>query len=590
MRSALAAVTALLLGSAAACFAVTCFDATGALAQSSANGTVIQTLPLPAPAAPGSGQGASSTGIEVGTLGDVTPDYAGTLEEGGGGFPSDMWKGTDRALVEHLLPQLPPALGSPAMRDLERRLLLTNAEAPEGKTAAGKTAGANLFAARADRLAAMGLSRDAATLLAMMPARLVDKTAARLRLDSLLLSGDIDGACKAVDDTRQIASADPYWQQTQVFCQLRAGQKDQAALGLDLLGDQGDKDSTFFKLVNALGGAKVKLDSLPEPTPLDLAMLRAAKLALPRDAARSHDPGVLAALAEDPSLDPAARLAAAEEAAATGSLAIAQLQDAYAGVTFPPGGLDDPIAASAKEAGPLGRALLYQATAAAAGNEARARLLQASLDRARHQGGYLLAVQLDTTYLLPLSPGPELAWFAGDAGRALYLAGRYEQANAWLALAQSRAASDPAAAAAASALAVYARIAGVGEPLSWDQASLEAWRQSAGGSAGAQRLLAIFEGLGEPMGGGWQMIGQGSAAGPGSAKAADPALLFNLGDAAAAHRIGETVLLSLYALGPEGPAGCNPLSLARVIAALRQIGLDSEARAIALEAAVAAGV
>lgn len=574
------------------CLAAVCSASNGALAQSSSSGTLIQTLPLPAPAAPGSGQGsaamAGGSGIEVGTLGDVTPDYAGTLEEGGGGFPSDMWKGTDRALVEHLLPLLPPAPGSPAMRDLERRLLLTNAEAP-----VGKTAGVSLFALRAARLAAMGFSRDAAALLAMMPARLVDKTAARLRLDSLLLAGDVDGACKAVDDTRQAASADPYWQQTQVFCQLRAGQKDQAALGLDLLGDQGDKDGAFVKLARALNGEAVRIDSLPEPTPLDLAMLRAAKLALPRDAAGSRDPGVLAALAQDRSLDPAARLAAAEEAAATGSLTIEQLQEAYTGITFPPGGLDDPLAASAREAGPMGRALLYQATGATTDLQARARLLQAALERARLQGGYLLAVPANMTYLQPLPPGASLAWFAGDAGRALYVAGRYEQANAWLALAQSKGQGNGAGDPAAAALAVYARIAGVGDPLAWDPASLEAWRQSAGSSDGAQRLLAIFEGLGEPMGGGWQMIGQ--AAGTGSAKgnrtaAADPALLFNLGDAAAAHRIGETVLLSLYALGPEGPAGCNPLALARVIAALRQVGLDSEARAIAIEAAVAAGV
>ena len=76
----------------------------------------------------------TGSGVQVGALGDATPDYAGTLEEGGGGFPMDMWKGTDRALVERLLPKLPPALGSPAMRDLERRLLLTNAESPEGNS------------------------------------------------------------------------------------------------------------------------------------------------------------------------------------------------------------------------------------------------------------------------------------------------------------------------------------------------------------------------------------------------------------------------------------------------------------------------
>ena len=408
------------------------------------------------------------------------------------------------------------------MRDLERRLLLTNAEAP-----AGKGSGVNLFAARADRLASLGLSRDAAALLAMMPAGLMDKVAARLRLDSLLLAGDVDGACKAVDDVSQIASADSYWQETQVFCQLRAGKADQAGLGLDLLGDQGAKDSAFFKLASALGGQKVELDSLPDPTPLDLAMLRAANLPLPRDAAQSHSPGVLAALAQDRALDSALRLAAAEQAAATGAITTAQLQEAYTSVTFPAGGLDDPIPTSAGDPGPIGRARLYQAAGGTLEPQARARLLQAALDRARHQGGYLLAAQVDMAYLLPLTPAPELAWFAGDAGRALYATGHYEQANAWLELARSAAPGDPQTAAAISALAVYARIAGVGPALSWDPASLEKWRQSAGISDGAQRLFAIFEGLGEPIGGGWSLIGQPAAAAA-SAKTPDPGLLFAL--------------------------------------------------------------
>src|SRR6201995_2199742 len=91
---------------------------------SSSRGVTTQSLPLPAAAAPGSDATAT---VEVGNLGDVTPDYAGPLEEGAGGFPMDMWKGPARALVEQLLPRLPPALTSPSMRDLERRLLLTNA-------------------------------------------------------------------------------------------------------------------------------------------------------------------------------------------------------------------------------------------------------------------------------------------------------------------------------------------------------------------------------------------------------------------------------------------------------------------------------
>ncbi len=518
----------------------------------------------------------------------MTPDYAGTLQEGGGGFPVDMWKGTDRALVEQFLPRLPAAGASPALRDIERRLLLTNAEAPAGKS------GVNLFGARASRLMAMGDVADAAALLALQPEGSIDAVSARQRIDSLLLAGDDDGACKAVSDTRKVASGDDGWQKVQVFCQLRAGQNDQAALGLDLLREQNENDPAFFTLIDVLSGNKTaRLDSLPAPTALDLAMLHAAGMPIPRDAGQSRDPAVLAAIARDASLDAPLRLAAAEQAAAAGSLPIDRLVQAYTSVTYAPGDLANAIEVSSHDPGPGSRAMLYQAAGAASDPLQRARILDAALDRARRQGGYLLAVQVNLPFLLPLQPSDALTWFAADAGRALYAAGHFEQANAWLALAQRHAAGDPPSAAAASSLAVYARIAGVGPALAWDAASVQKWREAqAGNNPGsdpAARLFAIFEGLGEPIGGSWSLIGQNVnlASPPG---APDPALWFNLGDAAAKRRIGETVLLALYALGEAGPGGANPIMLSRSLSALSMIGLDAEARALATEAAIAAGV
>jgi hypothetical protein len=367
-------------------------------------------LPQPAPLS----TTASASGVEVGNLGSVTPDYGGTLEEGGGGFPLDMWKGTDRALVERLLPQLPAAPSSPAMRDLARRLLLTNAEAPAGQ------ATVNLFGVRADRLAAMGLFSDAAALLALQPVSSVDATSARLRIKAQLLAGDVDGACKTVDDTRKMASADVDWQKTQIFCQLRSGKADQAALGIEILRDQNQRDDAFFKLAEAMGGDKsVALASLPNPSPLDLAMLQAVGLPLPPDAARASDPAVLAALAEDNSVDPAVRLAAAEQAAAAGSLSIDKLQQAYASMAYAPGDIGNAIEISSRDPGPGGRALLFQAAGVDQQPADRAHVLQAALDRARRQGGYILAVRTNLLYLLPLQPSPDLIWFAADAGRAL---------------------------------------------------------------------------------------------------------------------------------------------------------------------------
>ena len=68
-----------------------------------------------------------------------------------------------------------------------------------------------------------------------------------------------------------------------------------------------------------------------------------------------------------------------------------------------------------------------------------------------------------------------------------------------------------------------------------------------------------------------------------------PALWRSLDIASKNLRVGETILLSLLALGQSGPALANPTVLHKVIMSLRNIGLEREARAIAVEEAVAAG-
>jgi hypothetical protein len=52
----------------------------------------------------------------------------------------------------------------------------------------------------------------------------------------------------------------------------------------------------------------------------------------------------------------------------------------------------------------------------------------------------------------------------------------------------------------------------------------------------------------------------------------------------------ETVLLAMLALGQAGPTQVNPTVLRQVVTSLRLVGLAQEARALALEAAVAEGL
>jgi len=69
-----------------------------------------------------------------------------------------------------------------------------------------------------------------------------------------------------------------------------------------------------------------------------------------------------------------------------------------------------------------------------------------------------------------------------------------------------------------------------------------------------------------------------------------PAHWRSLDIAAQNLRVGETILLSLLALGESGPTQATPTVLHKVIESLRVVGLEKEARALAVEAAVASGL
>ena len=59
--------------------------------------------------------------------------------------------------------------------------------------------------------------------------------------------------------------------------------------------------------------------------------------------------------------------------------------------------------------------------------------------------------------------------------------------------------------------------------------------------------------------------------------------------AAAASRRGEVVLLSLLLLGDRGPGWSDTITLGRIVSALRQVGLERDAAAVAFEGLLAAG-
>ncbi len=533
---------------------------------------------------------APAPAFEVATVTAPGVEAVGLYDAADGGFGHDMWRDTPSALVELLLPRLPVGTTSRVVNDLAMRLLLTVATPPENP---GPT---SLFALRVERLAAMGQVEAVDAMLRAASAGLNDRAIARARLDASLLSSDYVGACA---QARELLRRDqlPYWEKVLIFCQALAGEHDAAALGVALLRESNvDVDPAFEALLRARAGdSDVRLPSLSDPTALHVALIDGAQLQVPADTVASADPGVARAIALNTNLPLEARLGAAERAEAMGALPTETLIGLYENVPFVLKDLANPLSQATASGGPMARALVYQAIRIQVVPVARAEVLRSYWRLGSESGGpagFATSARVTLESLLTLIPTPELAWIAGDAARALFAAGRPEAARPWLDLAEEKARAEPEAAIATAALWPIAKLADGEGALPWDGERLTAWWEAQADvpEETRRRRAAVLFGLLAALGEEIPIEAQlPLLEGPlvQATRAPVPALWRQLEAAVAAGRIGETVLLALVVLDPSASESPEPLTLSQVVSALYRVGLVDEARALALESALA---
>ena len=532
----------------------------------------------------------SGARVEVDSLTAVDSDPIGLLDESQGGFGVNLWEGTERTLVERLLPGLPPVVRSRFARDLMVRLLLSRATVPKGQSNSK-----GLLALRVDRLAAVGEMKSAVALLRVSPGGGQNEQLARAEIEGLYFQNDNSGACAKVRGLIRKHKG-LYWQQANAFCLALAGEHAKSAMIADILRErETDVGPEFFSLVDALAGDKdVLVESLSKPNGLQISMMRAANLKLPANTIQSGHPAVLRAVALSPNAALDIRLDAAERAMMIGALSPRELGELYHAASFSPDQLGNAISAAAEIWGPLGRALLLRNAESRRQPIAVAEALRQSWELGRERGGRDILLRASLPVLRSIEPAPELAWFAKDAASGLFLAGDIERAMAWYALAEQQSESNDEAKAATVTLWPLAMLVDDAADR-WDVERLNAWWELVQSNSGdvaksrALMLYSLFESLGRPVGPEkWASLVDVSPSI--NADIPDAALRFALRHASELKRVGETVLMSLLTLGDKAIAGANPLTITIVIAALRRVGLETEARALALEAAIGAGL
>jgi len=516
--------------------------------------------------------------IEIDPLGVVGVDTTGTLTAAEGALPVDMWRDTPRSLIDELLQRLPGDTPSPATRSLMRRLLLTGAAMPPGEAEPGR-----LLDDRASALWRMGATESLLELIAAVPPDRRSPRLWRLETNGHLLAGNASAACRTAED--QIA-ADPgdYWQEVTGFCQALAGDRDGALLTVALLAERGADVVAYRALIEALASGRGAIPKDVEPTPLNMAMLRAAGRSPDAKVAEPADLAVLVTIARAESFAETLRLAAAERVAAIGLLPAEELYPLLGDTRQPMAGFRG---APARTPPKSTVAVLREMLASGQDRDDPAAAAVQVLTAGLNNGDWLQAAHLVAPWLSSAMPETQPPASARAIAPALLVLGERARTEAWLDGLAGNGGGDTAAAATLQALLPLARIARLRQAQAWNVESLARWRHAEQGRTASrlreERALAMLQATGEaipdPL---WRSLLQNSAQVPGIEL--DAAFRAQLTRAGGARRVGETALLALVGLGREGPQILGTSSLELVVSSLRAAGLEADARALAVEA------
>lgn len=526
-------------------------------------GTVTQPRQAPAPSAAGTTRetrpAASASGVEIRSLAILDAASVGVLGPDDGGFGPRLWAGSSRPVVAALLGRLPARQVSPVLQSLQRRLLLTAAGLPGGK-------GPDLLALRLANLRALGWSEDLQRLLGAVPANTRNGSGevAWIALEGELLAGRTEAACQIARE-RSARDDDRRWQAALATCAALAGDVGRLDLHESLLLESGPADGDLSDLLHHVvqgkaASRKLRLRGEGEAGTLSLALLREARQAPPETWSTALNGPSAVWLSRMTHLEPDLRNRARLWLVRNGALPASSMVDADLPAPSAAGENDLPVR-------------LHALTGGAAVPVAD---LATLFVESREAGLLPQAIELAATHLRrPIDSGVE-AEVADEMVRANLLAGDLPRARGWLRV-DGVVDRTPALA-----------LADLNSTVWFKPQSLQRWwrQQETRGqvaAGGFERPVALLSALDFPVP---QSVHTAllAADAPSAHQAVSASLLRQLEAASADVRLGETLLVILVAVG-ERPVGALASDhLARLVAALNRVGLEQEARALAVEA------
>lgn len=563
--------------------------------------------------------------IETLELVETTPAEMGLMSEDNGGLTVALWRGSDRGRIEQLLGILTVSTRSPVMQSLTRRLLLSAAAVPVSEVSylddkilpvpppmAGQVFSeteiseeikpesikpedlSGFLSLRIEKIGEMGDLNALVSFLKMLPRE--SYGGSQEISDLMLMAGDISTACMLARQALELEQTVYYWLKLRAYCQAMEGDTEGAILTVEMLMEQGNTDFIFYDLIN-----KLSLDSedreaeysfssgLGQLDPMTYSLL--SVLERPIDAGMFVDAPalVLYALSGNVNVQKDDRLMAAAQSYAKASFPVNKIIPLYGNLNFTDDEYANAVVIARADETIMGDVLLYQSAAKQINDLQKAETLKAIWERAASHRDLPRAALLNARTVRSLEPAQDLLFHAHHITRALMLAGEGGKALQWYNFVRTAAFNGHADATRALVdIWPMMIVSDQNGDTPWSKEILDLWWNGQMvlspevRKEKASLFYSVAEALGftvpEPM---WQEL-VGSLAQENS-HPIPVAIWRNLIAAVAGKKQGETILLCLLAGDVSGGSNLDPTGASALIRALRSVGLDREARGLALE-------
>lgn len=488
----------------------------------------------------GFGEDIGSTSLDAPSV-----EAAGLAGAGALGLDDGMWGTTPGAQAIALIDAAQPTPLYSVNR-LLRRVLVAGATPPDGSD--------GLLASRARALIRFGAAEEAASL-AGAAGRDPGDTLRRARAEAALIVGRDEALC-ARDvlgaDSQPTDDADRFWASLRAYCLARSGDP-LASVAVNAMVELGRVDASDAPLLEALVDESL-IDFVAVPhasslTPLRIAMLRSLGRAN-RPAIESAPLPMIAGLFALESTGAGGALVAAERLEAVGAIETQILREMY--VSFADG-VEGALGTRAKA--------VKLAQNAPDGTAIGTVLVEAARSGEPGRFAQMARVLAPMAMRIPASEAAQLNTLSYALRDAMLLGGHVEEAGAWSQAQGTRTPEETADIAAVMA------VADAGWSGNWQRAFGDTLRaRTRGGDEHARRALAALAGLGVALRPNLPDEGYLKAAREGNA--------------------AEAVLAAAAELGTQTPPTAR--SLDTMIRAFTAVGLEQEARRIAIEAMISA--